>query len=259
MEPSLEGRWVHLTLKKFFDPDDFNQSLPASRIRSRLERSLNEAEGELRDQGAAGHPNAWAARRGPLLAALGRVVGREMAEMGAWRPEAVESRVDLPLVQEGEPELHIHGILDRLDQAPNALRVTDYKHVANQQTVTQAVRPDYLGVSAFQVPIYLAAALEGQGPGVSSLTGRLVNTRRPGENPASVDIDPNGDLLARDPARRAQLAATLTPNLFNAVWDAYHRMRAGDFVALPQVDTCRYCSLGLVCRARPAVETGGEE
>lgn len=259
VEPALEGGWVHLTLKKFFDPAEFNPSFTARQIQERLALCLDQAANELKDSGAPGHPNSWAARREPLLAALGRVVEREMAEMGSWRPTAVESQVDLPLSQEGEPELHLHGILDRLDQAPSALRVTDYKHVGNHQNVTQAVRPDNLGVSAFQVPIYLAAALDLQGKGVNSLTGRLVNTRRPGENPALVDLDPDGDLLTRDPDRRAQLAASLTPNLFNAVWEAYRRMRSGDFVALPEPDTCRYCSLGLVCRARPAVETTGEE
>jgi RecB family exonuclease len=254
LEPAGEGGWVHLALKKFFDPNEFDPLLPWEDIRARLADCLDQARQELLAAGTPGHPATWQAKQKALLAGLERVVERECDTLGTARPLAVESEMGISLEVSPGWELTLAGRLDRLDLVGQVLQVTDYKHTADQFAMRQAAKQENLAQGYFQLPLYLAAALEHQGPGPSLLKGRLVNTRLPGQNIAQVDLEPDCDLLTRDPSRRDALAREGIANLYNAVRDVYQRVRSGDFVARPQEPICRNCNLGLVCRARPVVE-----
>ncbi len=250
-----EGDWVHAALARFFAPEEFDPAWDADQQAARLQACLELARQDLAAKGQAGHALVQAARRGVLLASLGQVVAAEMADMGELRPSRVEAefgREDTGLeiaVAGGEP-LSLHGRLDRLDAAPGRLRVVDYKHSGRATAAQEPLRRDDLAVSAFQVPVYLAAARRFWGSPDDALSARLVPTRRRERGPAILALEPDDPLLAEDPAQRRELAARGQANLFNAVAGLWERIGAGDFLATPENALCEYCSLAGVCRAR---------
>lgn len=258
LERDAEGRWVHLTLSKYFSPANF----PAERGPLRLRRCLEEARQELADKGEGGHPFVWQGRMDLLLTALGEVVRREEDALTGWRVEAVE--LDLTpeaglMVDVGHgPPLILGGRLDRLDLSPETVRVTDYKHTSRDAGVRGPLKRDDLARTAFQMPVYLAAArrLSGwQGP----LAGRVAPTRRLDLKTPEITLAADDLLLAEDPDRRAEAARQGEANLFNAVTELWERLEGGDFAPRPDKDRCQWCRMGGVCRARlhPAAEGEG--
>ena len=250
----LEGEWVHAALARFFAPHEFDPAWNADQQAERLESCLGEAGEELASQGRGGHALVRGARREVLMTALTQVVAQEMAALGGLRPLAVEKdfgHEDHGLVMEvdrGEP-LCLRGRLDRLDQGSGELRVVDYKHSLSPSAAKEPVRPQELAVSAFQVPVYLAAARALWGGPHDALSARLVPTRRREGGPGLLSLGPDDPLLSQDPELRRRLAEEGAPNLFNAVAALWGRLSGGDFLATPENAPCAYCGLSGVCRS----------
>lgn len=253
LDRSEEGAWVHATLAKFFAPGEFDPAWDQAAQEERLGRCLDQAREAL-----PGHYLVQQARHQVLARTLATVVAREMAAMGGLRPSRVEAEfggkdgeapaLEVKLAQ-GEP-LFLQGRLDRLDQEPGALRVVDYKHTSNPGKVSGPLKDADLGVSAFQMPVYLAAARELWGKADDTLRARVAPTRKMGHKPATKDFTPGDDFLAQDLATRRELAQGGARNLFNGVAELWARLEGGDFMPLPQKDTCEYCPMSGVCRAR---------
>lgn len=237
--PHGEGRWVHETLRMFFDPDEFNPAWNEEEQRERLRYCLDQALAVLAAQGAAGHPQVWQARQGELLGALGAVIDREMQDMGDMRPIGVEQELAKGLkvsCQDGE-ELTLSGRLDRLDQGQGRLRVTDYKHTRDSSGLRDAVNPELIASQAFQVPVYLAGAAHLFGAPEHGLQARLVSTLKPRQKVYEYDT--------QDPAEQEA-------SLFKAIDDIWRRLNQGDFVAAPSEQACKWCEVGLLCRSQAA-------
>ncbi|MCF8031563.1 MAG: PD-(D/E)XK nuclease family protein [Desulfarculaceae bacterium] len=251
----FEGEWVHAALAAFFTPRDFDPTWDAAQQAARLQDCLAQAGRDLADQGRAGHGLVQQARREVLLTALNQVVAEEMAALEGMRPLTVEAefgREDDGLkieVEQGEP-LRLHGRLDRLDQGQGELRVVDYKHSLSPRAAKDPVRRNELAISAFQVPVYLAAARDLWGGPGDALSARLVPTRRRDSGPGLLSLEPDAPLLSEDAEVRRALAEEDAPNLFNAVAALWGRLSKGDYLATPEKATCGYCSLGGVCRSR---------
>ncbi|MCB2226515.1 MAG: PD-(D/E)XK nuclease family protein [Desulfarculaceae bacterium] len=251
----IEGDWVHATLARFFAPEEFDPSWDADALAARLDACLQEAGEKLAAKGRAGHGLVREARREVLRTALNQVVTEEMDALGELRPFAVEKdfgREDEGLsvaVEQGEP-LRLRGRLDRLDRSEGELRVVDYKHSLSERAAKDPVRPKELAVSAFQVPVYLAAARRFWGSPDDALSARLVPTRRRDGGPGLLSLKPDDPLLSEDPEVRRRLDLEGQPNLFNAVAALWGRLSGGDFLATPENATCDYCALGGVCRSR---------
>ncbi len=263
LERSEEGTWVHETLKRFFAPKEFDADWDQSAQRERLARCLAQAMENL-----PGHGLVQQARQGVLAHTLATVVAREMAALGELRPVQVEVEFGgkdseaPPLevaLEQGEP-LYLTGRLDRLDQGPGALRVVDYKHTSDVSKIRGPLKEDALGVSAFQMPVYLAAARERWGNQEDALSARVVPTRKMEQEPAQRDFAPGDAFLVGDLATRRDLARSGAPNLFNAIAELWGRVEGGHFLALPEQGPCDFCSMAGVCRARinPAVALEGE-
>jgi ATP-dependent helicase/nuclease subunit B len=251
LEARSEGEWVHRALAQFFDPDEFDPNWDQSAQAERLGQSLNKAKSEL-SAGMAAPPAVWEARHEVLQKALAHVVAGEMETMAGALPWAVERDIDqgLEITVDGGPPLGLKGRLDRLDQGPKKAVITDYKHTANEAGLREATDKDLAGVSQFQLPVYMAAALEmmdGQG---KALTGRLVPTLLASSKAREISFKANHAFFASDPDIRQQLAEQNKPNLFNAIADLWQRLTAGDFVALPDKLACGYCDYRLACRAK---------
>ena len=258
-----EGDWVHATLARFFTPSEFDPAWDETQQISRLRECLERAREELAQKGQGGHPLVQMARQGVLFSALSQVVAQEMAAMGDPRPSLVErdfGRDDdgLSLALDDGPPLSLRGRVDRLDQGEGSLRVVDYKHSGRADAAKQPVRAKDLAISAFQVPVYLAAARRLWGAPDDALSARVVPTRRRDKGVGLLDLEPRAALLAEDPEERRRLAQEGEPNLFNAVAELWGRLSQGDFLPTPEGGACDYCSLAGVCRARmdPAMALG---
>ena len=261
LERSEEGTWVHDTLAHFFAPSEFDPNWDQAAQSERLLHCLARAMEKL-----PGHELVQQARRGVLAHTLATVVSREMEAMGGLRPSKVEAefggRDDPGLkveLEQGEP-LFLQGRLDRLDQGPGALRVVDYKHAGQKDKITGPLKQSELGVSAFQMPVYLAAAREFWGKAEDALSARVVPTRKMEQDPAQHDFAVANPFLASDPAIRQELAMSGTLNLFNSIAELWSRLEGGQFLPLPEQGPCDFCQMGGVCRARvnAAAALGGE-
>lgn len=272
-----EGQWVHHALALFFAPGEYDPAWREEDRRERLGRCLEQARRDLADWGVAGHDLVWQARRQALLASLSQVVEGEWREMEGYAPLAVEmalgeeGRAGLALDMDDGPPLWLGGRLDRLDQGPGRLRVTDYKHTSRQSLLRQAAFPPPPAKNAppgdpplgesLQIPIYLAGAAELFAKDGQVLSARLVNTRLPGQRSCSTRVlEPGDPLLERDPGLRRALAQAGQANLPNHVQGLWRHLSQGDLTHRPSREQCPYCPFVLVCRARPAVglEEGGE-
>jgi RecB family exonuclease len=204
------------------------------------------------------------ARRPVLLAALGQVASRECEKLAGLRPVAVEAdfgKDDAVLTVEvpDGPELALRGRMDRLDVGPGVLQVTDYKHSADKNALKKPVDQDSQGVSAFQIPVYLAAASKIYGAGQEKLIGRIVPTRLAGEAAQEIEYGPNDPFLAVDQLSRRRLAKNVEPNLFNAIAGLWQAMLTGDFVPRPEAADCSYCRYKGICRAQASPAQGAED
>ncbi|MEW5914141.1 MAG: PD-(D/E)XK nuclease family protein [Thermodesulfobacteriota bacterium] len=259
LERSQEGGWVHRALAEFFRPDEFDPAWDAAQQQERLETCLARTRSEL-----GGHALVHGAREQVLRRCLAVVVARELKAMTPLRPTRVEEELGgndgglaVPLPQGGE--LLLHGRLDRLDQGPGLLRVVDYKHASLKNAITGPLRAEDLGATAFQVPVYLAAARQFFGQAADSMQARVVPTRRTEFEPMAQDFAADDPFFASDAGQREQMLAAGQPNLFNGILALWQRLSSGDFVAQPSKDACAYCTLAGVCRSRvnPAA-LGGE-
>jgi RecB family exonuclease len=250
LEARSEGDWVHRALAEFFKPEEFDPNWDSAAQAERLERCLDQAKLEL-SAGLASPPAVWEARYEVLRNALKQVVAREMAAMDGVLPWKVEEEIGegfLIPVDEGPP-LSLKGRLDRLDHGPQQAVITDYKHTSNEAGLRDGVDKEQAGVSQFQLPVYLAAAMEMTGGDDKELTGRLVPTLLASRRAYEMTFVAGDSFFAKDPIIRGQMAEQGKPNLFNAIAELWRRLASGNFVALPDQKTCEYCDFRLACRA----------
>ncbi len=259
LERREEGRWVHRVLAAFFKPDEFDPAWDQEQMQERLARCLAR-EGRK----TPGHQVVRRARERVLSFGLARVVAREMTDMAGLRPSRVESDfggeengLEVPLP--GQAPLVLHGILDRLDQRPGQLRVVDYKHSNSASAISGPLKEADLGVSGFQMPVYLAGAREFFGEPRDAMQARLVPTRRPEFKVRTRDWPGDDPFFGKDQGLRQDMAERGQANLYNGLVSLWQRLSQGQFLAQPSAEACGFCPLSGVCRSRenPAARGGG--
>jgi RecB family exonuclease len=253
-----EGIWVHAALARFFAPTEYRTDWNDKQIRDRLNNCVRQARRELVEQGGMGHPSLWQAREPVITALLGKVVEQELKDLGSCTPTEVEADfgqnsglLEVPLTE--GPALRLHGRLDRLDICSSQIRVTDYKHSRNLALLKHAVDEEAQGVTAFQLPVYLAAAKARLGEG-RELLARLTPTRLTSK-PVGILAYADDDPFLAPLQRPGQYAPA--DNLFAAIAELWQRGLEGDFTPRPAKDICQYCELQGLCRAQ--VKVGVEE
>jgi hypothetical protein len=246
-----EGIWVHESLARFFAPPFNPNVLNEESIQLFLDKCISQARDQLLAKGGKGHPSLWQAREQVVRAALRQVVASELEQLGECLPQAVEAEfggesdpLRIPLDDGGS--LSLRGRLDRLDACPGQLRITDYKHTKNSMLLRHAVDQDSLGITAFQLPIYLAAAKNTMGA-QKELVARLVPTKLTKRRAGVLQYN-NDDVFLAPLESPGQYPPDT--NLFAAIADLWQQRKAGDFTPHPDKLTCEYCELQGLCRAR---------
>lgn len=224
-----------------------------------IEEVLDEAGEQYAEREHPGHPALW-----PLQRERARNMVRELLAtptnglpFEGHRPKHTEllfgkseapsgwRQIVLPASEEGETPVHFSGSIDRLDQAPGAAAIIDYKSgkLEKLSELTEA-----LVATSFQLPLYLYAArtagLKGQ------LRAAWLNLKEAKVVDFQEVLDEAGltleELLATSADARAQLANEHKPNFANAVHGLLKTLRRGEFPA--RAKSCEYCSFGAVCR-----------
>jgi hypothetical protein len=142
-----------------------------------------------------------------------------------------------------ERPVKLGGKIDRIDLTERDFVVIDYKNSADAARYGELLRERSLGVTSFQIPVYLLAArsylTRGWGQGTFYLL-RAPKLLRPAE---IKDLEP---FLETDVEKRRELAARGVTNLPNQICGVIDRITAGQFSTNPQ--SCSFCPFSHVCR-----------
>jgi hypothetical protein len=257
-EPSAEGLDIEVR-----DEGSLLHALLERFVRVRLERHAWPPAGDSADlaearavaaevlasferRGRTGDPAVWAARREAVLARLDRAVRAEAEGPRDVTPVLLEhafggrsGRPPLTL-SAGGAVVRVRGRIDRVDAGPSRLLVIDYKN-SKGSTLREKLDPEAFGESAFQIPLYLAAAARDL-PGRGRLEATYALLRK-AERLEAVALGPSDPALAlhADGAGEGEgrpLAA--------AVVAAVSAIRRGELPIASR--TCTGCPFGAVCR-----------
>jgi hypothetical protein len=147
----------------------------------------------------------------------------------------------------------LRGAIDRVDAAPDRLRVVDYKRSSRGDDYEALLAPEALGVRSFQMPIYLLAAealreAEPHRFPPGELTGREAAyhllKKRPDLRRQALD---DAGYFALDPGTRAARREAGLPNFASQLEDRVRRALGGPYEITPNPD-CGFCPYGAVCR-----------
>jgi ATP-dependent helicase/DNAse subunit B len=155
-------------------------------------------------------------------------------------------------------DLVLRGRLDRLDfnrdsqRLVDRLRVRDYKTSRSPASYADMLRPDAFGITAFQLPVYLMAALERfrgeRAPGLTLEAGYLVLRHRDKRTQTTVDVAQ----VETDPESRAESARRGEPSIADNIVALVDSALRGEFDVDPRRcdDFCPYRRL---CRYHKAL------
>jgi hypothetical protein len=244
-----EGSLLHALLERF--------------VRARMDRGAWPPAGDAADlaearavaaevlatferRGKTGDPAVWAARREAVLARLDRVVRAEAEGPRDVTPMLLEhafggrsGRPPLTLTARGEV-VRVRGRIDRVDAGPSRLLVIDYKN-SKGSNLREKLDPEAFGESAFQIPLYLAAAARDL-PGRGRLEATYAVLRK-AERLDPVTLEPSAPALA---LRADAKGAGEERPLAAAVVDAVSAIRRGELPIASR--SCTGCPFGAVCR-----------
>ncbi len=254
LEARSEGEWVHRTLALFFNPEEFDPAWDLAAQEKRLKLCMEEAKHQLATELAA-LPLVWEARQAVLMAALPQVIATEMEAMAGVRPWATERDIGgdghgLEIQVDQGPPLKLKGRLDRLDKGAKRIVVSDYKHTGDENALRQAVNIESLGVTQFQLALYLAFARELMGCAGMDLMARIVPTLLATTKPRKLDFQYDDSLFVTDQDARDELAKQGKTNLYNSIVKLWGLISSGVFTALPEDKGCQHCDYRFACCAQ---------
>ena len=144
----------------------------------------------------------------------------------------------------------VQGRIDRIDASPNELLVIDYKNARSAPDQTAKLKPEALGTTNFQVPVYLLAAARAlPGREILSATYVLLRSASRLEPRPFFSSDP---FLAVDPEKRSDLRAAGERTFADSLVAAVSQIRRGELPIASR--DCSLCSYGAVCRFESRAE-----
>lgn len=258
-DPRDEGSLVHAALERFVAGRQARGAWPLSGDPSDRAEARAAAEAVMERfeaEGRVGDPRVWAARREAVLGRMERFVAAEALLADGLAPRLLEHRFGgssgrpALVVRDGAEEVRLAGRIDRVDADGERLLVLDYKNGRNGREAAARLDPEALGVTSFQVPVYLMAAARDL-PGRSRLAASYAFLRGGGRT-APLEVGAGDGLLALDEDERARSRAAGGRPVADAVVSAVRRIRRGEFPIASR--DCAGCGFGAVCRFQSVAE-----
>jgi len=244
--PLVLGELAHDILAEFWKVD------PPRDARAAVQHMRRLAEARLAThtpRARLGHPGFWEVRKAELLAVLEDVAASIAEAQGDVYRTSYLEREMTGVTARGPWSIWLKGRVDRvaIRQGPlgiSGVLVQDFKYSSAAERYRALVKPEALGKSSFQLPIYLVLALQ-----------QLQQDGHRVQEDAELLLE---YLLLKDPERkvgglqieRAMLAAESPDGLFDGVQRLMEQAIAGRFVPQPAEgkQTCTYCSYAALCR-----------
>jgi ATP-dependent helicase/DNAse subunit B len=255
LEARDEGSLVHELLHTLFQTLSNEGLLPVRDLpaaRSALHGTAEEVFSRWEAEQYTGEPLLWEINKKKMLHILERMLEMEGEDSSGLVPSLFEhSFSDLEV---GDPDgslIMLKGKIDRTDvDGRGRLRVVDYKLAGDLRKYREMLKKENLGVTSFQMPVYLLAAgreLERTRGGsidrYSALYWLLARLE-----PLEVEFsEAKGDdfrgFFSADPEERQDLGSG---NFLNRLCGMVRAMKGGDFRISPK--DCGFCRLRSVCR-----------
>jgi RecB family exonuclease len=199
----------------------------------RAQAALNRKVAELRRSGALRAGPLWPVQYEELRRTVARAVQSPAFVPPGWTPVALEARRNFTIIA-GTHTFEMTGIVDRVDQTPDGLTVTDYKTGTYISQVVQGARMNL----EIQLPLYMTA--------LDAVNGRYFSIERAetlkGAGPAA------------EGGRRKYTWAQHQQDVTAFLTGLGDHLAAGNVAPSPDQaqEACTYCTLLPVCRYRGA-------
>lgn len=261
-DPRDEGQLAHLVLERFMRARMVRGALPLKdepEEHAELTAVVAEVCAAFEAEGRTGDSAVWAGRREALLSRLRRVLATEAQASEGTLPVLLEYRFGgdsgippLAFADAESPggEIRLRGRIDRVDAGSERLVLIDYKSGKRRDRLCGKLRDDALGVTSFQVPVYLLVAARDL-PGHSRLeaTYLLLGT---GERLPPFVAHPEHPLLARDSHPQEAVRAASLFQISEGIVAAVRRIRSGEMPIVSR--DCGGCAYGALCRFETQAE-----
>ncbi|HEU0265773.1 MAG TPA: PD-(D/E)XK nuclease family protein, partial [Geobacterales bacterium] len=246
-----EGSLVHDILRRLYARLSEEALLPlrgSQREQQILEESVHDAFCRWEEDHYVGPELLWQLKQQRFVALLRLLLAAEATEEPPFMPKLFEFRFP-PLMSsslDGAP-LFVSGTIDRLDVDPlgGRMRIVDYKLASDGKRYGDLLKEENMGITSFQMPIYLLAALaqKGEDSSLTALHACYWLLRRVEKK--EQDLAPlvaNG-FFSVDLGQRQLLGET---NFANRLCATVSAIRHGQFPITPR--ECDHCPFPTVCR-----------
>ncbi|HEY6009730.1 MAG TPA: PD-(D/E)XK nuclease family protein, partial [Geobacteraceae bacterium] len=250
-----EGSLVHEVLRACGERLAREGRFPVTDLAAALAVVAEEAQAVFarweRDRFTGG-PLLWEVKQEKLLAILGEWLRGEACETSTLLPRLFEHTIEDLEVEDGESaRFFLTGKIDRVDvaEASGSVRVVDYKLSGNSQKYAGFLKKEALGVTSFQMPVYLLAAARELARSCpipfDHFIARYWLLKRGGCRDRDFRTAKE-DFTGFFATSRDERAAGGDGNFLNRLCATVRSVRQGDFQITPR--GCQQCDFTAVCR-----------
>ncbi len=255
LEARDEGSLVHELLHALFQRLSNEGRLPIRDVpgaKSTLHETSERVFSRWESEQYTGEPLLWEIGKKKILHILGKMVEMEGADESGLVPRLFEhSFSDMDIADLDGSSVKLKGKIDRADVDGNQrLRVVDYKMAGDLRKYREMLKKENLGVTSFQMPVYLLAACreleQTTGAGIerySALYWLLARLEPLELDFSSAKGEDFTGFFSTEPEERQKLG---DGNFLNRLCAMVRAMKGGDFRISPK--ECGFCRFRSVCR-----------
>ena len=258
-----EGSLMHRVLERFYRVSQAEGGVPlkgSEEDKRRLKGIAEETYQQWEREKYVGNRALWEIRKKRLAPLWERFVEEEATyQQEEYIPTYFEFLIgdvgsgthqmpELVVKSLEEKTILIGGRIDRVDLGSSKVRVVDYKNSSGESFYRDLLKEEKMGVTHFQLPVYLAAVKEymaTQHKHITTFEGAFYLLRGVKRMKPYV-IEASDPFLESDAHMRAELRAQGRKNLFNQIAEIVRQVQSGDFSVCPRA--CTLCEYSQVCR-----------
>lgn len=232
------GTLLHAALEGALEGEPEGAPAGAAARRARAEQAFEKAEARALRSGELRPGPLWPAEREELRRTVQQAVAAPEFMPPGHTPVALEQRREFT-VEAGDYSYRLSGIVDRLDQTPQGLMITDYKTGGH---VSRVVKEGRLNLE-IQLPLYMH--------GTGAAGGRYYSIKK-----AALVAGHKGAGPWRESSRSPYSWAEHRQDVEGFLVRLAEQLASGDVRPSPDdaLEACTFCHLQAVCRIRT---TGG--